>query len=96
MIYNLMKKKYAPLIFSLISGLAYFMVALKFIKTYTHQGGGLLALFFAPAIICGMALVLVKCIKNWQEDENIRAVTVTFWLHALLLVIGVVFVISII
>ena len=95
MIYNLMKKKYAPLIFSLISGCAYYIIILSFIMTHTAVGGGLLAMYIAPVVICGIALVLVKLIKKNLEDENSRSINTVFWLHVVLCAISIVYLISI-
>lgn len=94
-IINLLKNTAALLVFSLLSGLAYYVVILKFILLHTSVGGGLLGFFFLPAIVCGAALVLIKLIKQCMENGNDKAVSIIFWLHVFFWIISAVFAVSI-
>ena len=87
--------KYGGLIFSLLSGFAYFIVILSFIMT-TGPKAGLLGFFFAPAIICGMALVLFKMIRQFLENEEIKKANLVGILHVILMIVSVVFLIAMI
>ncbi len=88
--------KYGGLIFSLFSGCAYFIIVLDFFLKGTTTGGGLLGLFFFPAIVCGTALVLLKLIKKLQEEEAYGKITAIFYLHIILAIISIVFLIDMI
>ena len=87
--------KYGGLIFSLISGAAYFTVILSFILK-TTVNGGLLAFFFFPAIIAGAALIIIKTVKKLSADERFRAVNVFLYMHTILIAISIVFLIDLI
>lgn len=82
------------LIFSLLAGAGYFMILLRFIIDMSN-GSGFLAFLFAPLIICGAALILVKLIKQAEELENDTAIIKLFWLHTAVFAVGVVFLISV-
>lgn len=94
MIYKMLKKTYGPLIFSLFCGLVYFGLALVLILKYTNVGGGLLAFFFAPAIICGGALIIVKTVKMHIEEEAESKLKFLFWSHILLAIVSLTLVIG--
>lgn len=81
-------------IFSLLCGAAYFFIVFDFIKTFTHNGGTLLSFFFCPAIICGMALVLLKSVRKWVEEEKTKPLARLIVLHIILFVISIVFLID--
>lgn len=87
--------KYGGLIFSLLSGFAYFIVILSFIMT-TGPRAGLLGFFFAPAIICGIALVLFKMIRQFLENEEFKKANLVGILHIILIIISIVFFIAMI
>jgi len=87
--------KYGGLIFSLLSGLAYFIIILSFILTADAKAG-LLGFFFAPAVICGMALVLFKMIRQFLENEEFQKANVVGFLHIILMIISIVFLIAMI
>ncbi|MBQ8300406.1 MAG: hypothetical protein IJX57_00335 [Clostridia bacterium] len=91
---NLLQNAWGLLIFALLSGCAYYVAVLKFIIAHTSAGGGLLGFFFFPAIIAGAALVIVKlvkqCIENGQENKALAI----FYIHAVFILIGIVFLIS--
>lgn len=88
MILKLLKKTYSPLIFSLFCGIVYFGLALVLILKYTNAGGGLLAFFLAPAIICGAALVIIKAVKMHIEENAESKLNFLFWSHILLAVVS--------
>ena len=90
-ILNILNTAAGQLIFALLAGGGYFMVLLKFIIELS-KGQWLLAFFVAPMIICGAALIIVKLMKQARENENEGAILKLFWLHAVLIVIGVIFV----
>lgn len=84
MIMNFFKKQYVPLIFSLFCGLVYFGIALSLIVNYTKNGGLLLAFFFCPAIICGGALLIIKAVKIYMDEEDTKKINFIFWSHIVL------------
>lgn len=83
---NLLKNTWGLLIFALIAGCAYFVVVLRFILEHTNNGGGLLGFFFAPLIIAGAALVLVKIIKQCFENGNDGKAVIIFWAHIIFII----------
>ncbi len=85
--------KYGSLVFSLFSGLAYFGLILCFILDNTGAKGVLLGVFFFPAIVCGMALVLYKGIAQWKEQEKYRTITAVAVGHILLMLLSVMYVV---
>ncbi len=90
------KTKYGPLIFSLLSGLAYFGIILGFIISEAGGKGILLGIFFFPAIVFGMAFILLKGIKQWLLEENYKKIKAVATAHIVLMVISVVSVIAMI
>ncbi len=87
--------KYGGLIFSLLSGCAYFIIILSFILG-TDSRSGLLGFFFAPAIICGMALVLFKMIRQFLENEELKKANIVGIFHIILMLISIVFLMAMI
>ena len=83
---GLLKNTWGLLIFALIAGCAYYAVVLKFILSHTNNGGGLLGFFFAPLIICGAALVLVKVIKQCFENGSDNKAAIIFWAHVIFII----------
>ena len=92
-ILDLVGRTAGQLVFALLCGLGYFMVMSGLIVTNSN-GSGLLAFFFAPAIICGAALVIIKLMKQARENENEGAILKIFYLHLVLVIIGIVFVLA--
>lgn len=88
MVLKLMKKTFAPLVFSLFCGLIYFGLAFVLILNFTEAGGSFLAFMFAPAIICGGALIIIKAIKIYIEEENEKKLNFLFWSHVVLAVVS--------
>lgn len=83
--------KFGGLIFSLASGCAYFIIVLSFISANTQSGGGLLGFFFFPAIICGIALVLLKTVNRLKEEGQYGRINIICWLHSILFIISMIF-----
>lgn len=77
------------LVFVLLSGCGYFMLVAGPIIEMS-KGMWILLMFFAPLIICGSGLVLIKLIKQAQENENESSVIRIFWLHICMVLIGIV------
>lgn len=93
---QLLKNTAGRLIFALLSGGAYYIIVLKFILSHTDNGGGLLGFFFFPAIVCGAGLVLIKTLRSQEEREDTASMLKLFWVHLILIVIGVIFLLSMI
>ena len=93
-IINFLKTTGGALGFSLFGGVAYFLLAMKFILSTTEKGG-LLLWFFGPAIICGAALLIIRTIKQNNENENEKANLTVFYLHTVLFIISVIFAVSV-
>ena len=89
------KKKYAGLIFSLISGTAYYIIILNFILKSTKTGGLFLGFMFLPAIIAGAALIIIKSVKRLEEEEKFKAINIFLYFHLLLIAVSIVFLIDI-
>ncbi len=87
--------KYGGLIFSLLSGCAYFIFVLSFILG-TDPKAGLLGFFFAPAIICGIALVLFKMIHQFIENEEFNKANIIALLHVILMLMSIAFLLAMI
>lgn len=95
-IIELLQNTAGRLIFALMSGAAYYIIALKFILSHTNNGGGLLGFFFLPAIVCGMGLVIIKVLRSKEEEDNKSAMLRIFWAHVILILISIAFLITII
>ena len=83
--------KYGGLIFSLLAGVAYYIIILDFIMKNTAAGGMLLGLFFAPAIIAGAALIIIKSVRSFSDDGKFKSVNLLIYAHILLIAISIVF-----
>ena len=89
--YRLFEKRAGELVFSLLGGLSYFFIIWHFIARFTYRAGGLLAFFFAPAIICGGAYILIQTIRNWREREWFGKLNALIIIHALIFLIAIAF-----
>jgi Ni/Fe-hydrogenase subunit HybB-like protein len=92
-ILDLLGSTAGQLVFALLCGTGYFMVISGFLVTNSN-GSGLLAFFFAPAIVCGAALVIIKLMKQARENGNEKAIIKIFYLHIVLILIGIISIIS--
>ena len=86
--------KYGGFVFSLICGVAYFIILLNLLSINNQAGGGLIALFIAPAVICGMALILIKAAKKLILEEEFSKLALMTYSHIVLLLLSVVFLID--
>lgn len=87
--------KYGGLVFSLLAGCSYFILILSYILG-TDSKAGLLGFFFAPAIICGIALVLFKMIRGFIENEELKKANAVGLLHVALMLMSIVFLVAMI
>ncbi len=67
---NIIESKYGLLIFSLLSGLAYFILVMFLISEVKYSY--LLGIFFFPTIICGAAICIIKTVRNFIEYEEYK------------------------
>lgn len=86
-----LKSKYGLFIFSLISGIAYFILIMMLISQMNYSY--LLGIFFFPAVVCGIALCLYKSIKNLEEQEERGKIRSLVLLHILVFALSVAFLI---
>ena len=92
-ILNILNTTAGQLLFSLLSGLGYFMIMGGWIVDFSN-GQWLMLLYLAPIIICGAALVIVKLMISARENENKGTILKIFWLHVAVILIGILFVIA--
>ena len=88
---KIVNSRAGELIFSLISGTAYYIVLSAFIIGNTSSGGALLSFFFLPAIVCGAALILIKTIRKLKEEEQFGKINMLIYPHIILWLISIVF-----
>lgn len=94
LILKILNNTWGLLVFSLVSGLAYFSVVYRFILRHTAAGGQLLGLFMLPLIVCTAALALMKLIKQCLSDERGGTAAAVFILHVIFIFVAVVAVIA--
>ena len=89
---NLFSKKSVSLTFSLICGLAYFIMVTGFAITYTETktAAMLLSFFFFPTITCGMAVIVFKAMRTFVENEASGSVAMLFYTHLFVILLAVV------
>lgn len=92
-ILDFLNKTAGQLTFALLSGLGYFMLLAGGIIEMS-RGMWILLLYLAPVIICGAALVIIKMIKAARENENNASILKIFWLHIVVILIGIVFIVA--
>lgn len=90
---QIFNSKYGGLIFSLLSGCAYFIIILDFLLI-ANPKNGLIAFFFSPAIICGFGLILFKSIKQLLEKDEDKRANIIGIFHIVLILMSVVFLIA--
>ncbi len=86
---KILNSKYGLLIFSLTSGIAYFILIMMLISQINYSY--LLGFFFFPAVVCGIALCLYKSIKNLEELEELRKVRSLMLLHIFVIILAIIF-----
>ena len=82
--------KYGGLIFALLSGSAYFIIILNLISN-ASPANGLIGFFFAPAIIFGSGLLLLKAVNKLRDEENYKKINIIVYAHIILLIISIIF-----
>ena len=89
---NIFKKKGVSLTFSLICGVAYYIMVTGFARTYTanETAGTLLSFFFLPTIVCGMAVVVFKAMKTFTDNEAAGSVATRFFTHLFVILLAIV------
>ncbi len=83
---KIIKSKYGLLIFSLISGFAYFILIMMLISKISYSY--LLGFFFFPAIICGAALCLYKSIKGMEQAEEYKKIKSMIMIHCFVILLA--------
>ncbi len=86
---KILNSKYGLLIFSLISGIAYFILIMMLISKINYAY--LLGIFFFPAVVCGAALCLYKSIRNLEELEEWGKIRSLMLLHIFVVVLSIAF-----
>ncbi len=86
---KILKSKYGLFIFSLISGIAYFILIMMLISQMNYSY--LLGIFFFPAVVCGIALCLYKSVRNLEELEEWGKIRSLILLHIFVIALSIVF-----
>lgn len=86
---KILNSKYGLLIFSLISGIAYFILIMMLISQMNYSY--LLGIFFFPAVVCGIALCLYKSIRNLQNLQEWGKIRLLILLHILVIALSIAF-----
>lgn len=79
------------LVFSLFSGLGYFAMVLRIVMSFSRNNSAFVCLMFAPAIICGAAFFIIKTVKTNIMNEQPQKNSALFFLHCIVIFIGVIF-----
>ncbi len=85
---NCFSRRGIQLAFSLLSGLGYFFLIYRFICISVNTGGGFLGFIFAPAIICGAALYIIKSLRRFVEEKNTKALWFLFAANVIIFFVG--------
>lgn len=93
---KIVNSRMGELVFSLVSGCAYFVVIMGFVMNNTQNGGLMLSLFFLPAIVCGAALLLIKTIRKLKDEECFGKINALIYAHIALAIISIFFLIDLI
>lgn len=78
------KYTYTPFIFSLLCGIAYFMIIFQMLSPI--NGSGLISFFFCPAIVCGVALFILKLLNRAIENEDKKTVSFVVIMHIIVII----------
>lgn len=92
-IINLLNTTVGSLVFVLLSGIGYFLILAKFFLDLASKNA-LILYFFCPAIIFGSALILLKLLKQKQENKDSSAILKLFYMHIIIICIGIIFAVS--
>ncbi len=86
---KILNSKYGLLIFSLISGIANFILIMMLISKMNYSY--LLGIFFFPAVVCGIALCLYKSIKNLEQIQAWSKIKSLMLLHIFVVMLSITF-----
>lgn len=88
---DMLRKTSPRLIFALICGLAYFVIIMRFAAAYTDHAG-LMAMFVAPAVICGGAYIVIVTLKRaFEEGGEEKRVPAVFYLNMCIIIMAALF-----
>ena len=79
--------------FALLSGLSY-LALLSGVILEASRGMWLILFYIAPIIVCGVALVIIKLMKQARENENNLSILKLFWIHVVVILLGIFFLIA--
>ncbi len=85
---KIIESKYGLTVFSLISGIGYFVLLLLLLANVKYSY--LLGIFFCPAIVCGSALCIIKYVRALQEKEEYEKIKRILIIHSALIVFAVI------
>ena len=83
---KIIESKYGLLIFSLVSGLAYFILIMMLISKIDYSY--LLGIFFFPTVICGAALCLYKSIRGLENAQEYGRIKALMILHIIVILLA--------
>lgn len=86
---KLMESKYGLLVFSLLSGVGYFILLMILLLEVSYSY--LLGVFFFPAVIFGGALCVFKNLKGLYEREEYKKAQRFLIIHVALIAFSVIF-----
>ena len=86
---KILKSKYGLLIYSLVCGLAYYVLVMELISNISYSY--LLGIFFFPAIVCGAALSLYKTIKNMEQAQEFSKIKSLMIIHIFVILLALSF-----
>ena len=69
---KILNSKYGLLVFSLLSGVGYFLLIMCLISQTPYSS--LLGLFFFPTVVCGAALCIFKAVRNNQKYNDMTKI----------------------
>lgn len=79
--------------FALLSGFGYLALISGFVIE-ASRGMWLILLYIAPMVVCGVALVIVKLMKQARENKNNVSILKLFWIHIAVIALGIFFAIA--
>lgn len=89
---RLLESKYGLLIFSLLSGMGYFILIMMLMRNIKYSY--LLGIFFFPAVICGSALCIYKTLRTMQENNDYKKIKKILIIHTGLMFFAFVYVLA--
>lgn len=91
---DFLNMKYTELCLGLLFGTSYFVIIFDFMSKNTQRASGLLGLFTAPAIICGLALVFIKAIRHWRQTEQFKSIAYFIATNTIVLILSILTIVS--